>query len=331
MSNDNKYEIQMESEFNKLNISDRNPNINHENCYKPNDGKLWCKECVPHCIVEGWTSGNNDIDEFIKDTIYNAKLKYCDDVYSAIWIDNKVKYIRQNDGSWKKGESAKPIKVALKKLNDSQNISVEYLNEIKTLWNIYFNETTYLKFYGITKDIKTKEFMMIIQLANKGSLRCILSKLSSGKPPFYNRKHDISLSLEICNGVRPEFGKGTPEIYKKLAYRCMSAVPNQRPTADELYDALKFWYHPSGEDERDKFGYKGKKIKAIFNEADNEILNISTSYEKNPDAIYTSRVFTFSNLPKPVNSPIVTSYLNDDDEENKDCQDSKLFDLEVPN
>ncbi|EXX55139.1 kinase-like domain-containing protein [Rhizophagus irregularis DAOM 181602=DAOM 197198] len=462
MSNDNKYEIQMESEFNKLNISDRNPNINHENCYKPNDGKLWCKECVPHCIVEGWTSGNNDIDEFIKDTIYNAKLKYCDDgkkypsflewvpfdkfveikqigeggfskVYSAIWIDNKVKYIRQNDGSWKKGESAKPIKVALKKLNDSQNISVEYLNEIKTLWNIYFNETTYLKFYGITKDIKTKEFMMIIQLANKGSLRCILSsnfdhifwneklkflydmvydlknlhklgychkdfhsgnmlqncnkflnsvtyisdfglsgpsnqrsnnkicgvlpyiapevlngepytlssdiysfgiimtELSSGKPPFYNRKHDISLSLEICNGVRPEFGKGTPEIYKKLAYRCMSAVPNQRPTADELYDALKFWYHPSGEDERDKFGYKGKKIKAIFNEADNEILNISTSYEKNPDAIYTSRVFTFSNLPKPVNSPIVTSYLNDDDEENKDCQDSKLFDLEVPN
>ncbi|CAB5322295.1 unnamed protein product [Rhizophagus irregularis] len=78
----------------------------------------------------------------------------------------------------------------------------------------------------------------------------------------------------------------------------------------------------------EKFGYKGKEIKAIFEEADKEIPNISTSYEKNPDAIYTSRVFTFNNLPKPINSSIITSYL---DEDSKDCQDSKLFDLEVSN
>ncbi|CAB5361059.1 unnamed protein product [Rhizophagus irregularis] len=44
--------------------------------------------------------------------------------------------------------------------------------------------------------------------------------------------------------------------------------------------------------------------------------------------IYTSRLFTFNNLTKPVNSSLITSYL-DDEENNKDCQDSKLFDLEV--
>ncbi|CAB4430439.1 unnamed protein product [Rhizophagus irregularis] len=65
----------------------------------------------------------------------------------------------------------------------------------------------------------------------------------------------------------------------------------------------------------------------MFEEADKEIPNISTSYEKNPDAIYTSRVFTLSNLTKPVNSSIITSYL--DEENNEDCKDSKLFDLEV--
>ncbi|CAB4384060.1 unnamed protein product [Rhizophagus irregularis] len=65
----------------------------------------------------------------------------------------------------------------------------------------------------------------------------------------------------------------------------------------------------------------------MFEEADKEIPNISTSYEINPDAIYTSRVFTFSNLTKPVNSSIITSYL--DEENNEDCKDSKLFDLEV--
>ncbi|CAB4493949.1 unnamed protein product [Rhizophagus irregularis] len=53
-----------------------------------------------------------------------------------------------------------------------------------------------------------------------------------------------------------------------------------------------------------------------------EIPNISTSYEKNPDAIYTSRIFIFSNLPKPVNSSIITSYI---DEDNEDDQDSKLL------
>ncbi|RIA90122.1 hypothetical protein C1645_823737, partial [Glomus cerebriforme] len=73
-------EIQVESEFNKLNISDNSVIINHDNCYKPlrPHFKPWCKECVPRCIIEeiieGWTSENNDIDEFIKDTIYSAKI-----------------------------------------------------------------------------------------------------------------------------------------------------------------------------------------------------------------------------------------------------------------
>ncbi|CAB4430450.1 unnamed protein product [Rhizophagus irregularis] len=65
----------------------------------------------------------------------------------------------------------------------------------------------------------------------------------------------------------------------------------------------------------------------MFEEADKEIPNISISYEKNPDVIYTSRLFTFNNLTKPINSSLITSYL--DEENNKDCQDSQLFDLEV--
>ena len=116
-------EIQVESEFNKLNISNEvSVTTNHENCYKPYDPpfKVWC-------IVEGWTSENHDIDEFIKDTIYNAEYRYyngvrCplflewvpfdrfDDikqigeggfakVYSATWIDGKAKYYRQYNRS----------------------------------------------------------------------------------------------------------------------------------------------------------------------------------------------------------------------------------------
>src|SRR5437764_4783295 len=69
----------MVSEFNKLNISDSDSNpiiTNHENCSycnKPFNEELWCKECDPFRMIEGWTSGNNDVDKFIKDTIYDAR------------------------------------------------------------------------------------------------------------------------------------------------------------------------------------------------------------------------------------------------------------------
>ena len=150
INNDKENETQIESEFNKLNISDKDLNIvtiNHENCYQPDTTrKLWCKECVPSCIIEGWTSGNSEIDNFIKDTIYNAKERTHYDinykahkcplflewvpfdrfedvkqigeggfakVYSAKWIDGQAKYKRQDNGSWKKLEP-KPKIVALK-------------------------------------------------------------------------------------------------------------------------------------------------------------------------------------------------------------------------
>ena len=117
----------MEFEFNKLNLSDKVPNssnVNHKNCYNPDEKKFWCKECVPSCIIEGWTSGNSEIDEFIKDTIYNVgcyanyyplflewvefdrfeNVKQIGEggfakVYSATWIDGRAYYIRQSDGN----------------------------------------------------------------------------------------------------------------------------------------------------------------------------------------------------------------------------------------
>jgi serine/threonine protein kinase len=152
------------------------------------------------------------------------------------------------------------------------------------------------------------------------SFGIIMAELSSGKPPFYKRKHDINLTLEICNGLRPEFGKGTPEIYKKLAYKCMNANSNQRPTAKELYNIVHFWDNSikGVYEEVESFGYKGEEVRVAFVEADKEIPHISTSYIKDPGAIYTSRLLTFNNLTKPVNSSYITSYFDEDNNEGID-------------
>ncbi|CAI2192071.1 7698_t:CDS:2, partial [Funneliformis geosporum] len=70
----------------------------------------------------------------------------------------------------------------------------------------------------------------------------IMAKLSIRNPLFYDKKHNASLTLNICNGLLPEFGKGTPEFYKELAYRCINANPNERPTSKDLREILRFWF-----------------------------------------------------------------------------------------
>ena len=142
---------EMEFQFDKLNVS----GYNCSRCNEPFTEELWCKDCDPFRIIEGWTSGNSNIDKFIKDTMYDARYggKFLEwvpfdrftkvkeiggggfaKVYSATWIDGPLRYRleKQDDGSWKKSES-EPTTIALKRLNESQNMTVEYLNEVRLL------------------------------------------------------------------------------------------------------------------------------------------------------------------------------------------------------
>ena len=136
---ENETQVQMESEFSKLNISNRDSNTvitNNKNCSycnEPFTDELWCKECDPFRVIEGWSSGNPDIDKFIKDTMYDARhhesrgsfydvlflewvpfdrfkdIKQIGEggfakVYSATWKDGQAEYRKQDDGSWKKSD-----------------------------------------------------------------------------------------------------------------------------------------------------------------------------------------------------------------------------------
>src|ERR1041385_391640 len=79
---ENDTQVSIESEFiNKLNISDKDSNQaktgGHKNyycyCNRPFTKELRYRKCDSCHIIEGWTSGNSDVDKFIKDTMYGAR------------------------------------------------------------------------------------------------------------------------------------------------------------------------------------------------------------------------------------------------------------------
>ncbi|EXX72718.1 hypothetical protein RirG_066690 [Rhizophagus irregularis DAOM 197198w] len=138
-----------------------------------------CKECnkicnsirFQHRFID-WTSGNDNIDEFIKDTqisahkdvkeasewipydrLYNIEYIAKDEVYRANWIDGNINYFNYS-GSWNNEnqnlvKKDKNIYVLLKVIDYSKSITSVLMKEIN-------------KLFGITWDPETKNYMMVL-------------------------------------------------------------------------------------------------------------------------------------------------------------------------
>src|SRR6266542_1259625 len=127
-------------------------------CGKERSSLEWCKDCEINFLKEkfiNWTSGNIKLDNFIKHTQLNATgsvdyLEYIDfeqfdlieninkggafsAIYSAIWIEGPRWIWDEDAEQWTRNG---PIKVALKRLNNSQNMSEEYLKQVSHKFRI---------------------------------------------------------------------------------------------------------------------------------------------------------------------------------------------------
>jgi hypothetical protein len=120
-------------------------------CNEPGTGKKWCQPCNAKRFKDNfknWTSGNNDIDEFIQQSQLDAvhfsrnlewisfenikNITYITKggfgkIYSAEWPEGRILFWDIENQKWKRyGET----KVALKSLYNSGIISTEFLNEV---------------------------------------------------------------------------------------------------------------------------------------------------------------------------------------------------------
>src|SRR6266540_3941996 len=73
------------------------------------------------------------------------------------------------------------------------------------------------------------------------SFGILMSVISTGQRPFNDIAHGLDLAFKICGGERPAFSINTPDFYIKLAYKCMDADPDNRPTAEEVLKTIAFW------------------------------------------------------------------------------------------
>ena len=124
-------------------------------CNRYNTDVSWCQSCDPKLLTEGWTSGNETLDELIKSTqLKSTEYHYSNHlqwipyndltniekmgeggfatIYKATWLNGYKSVNYSNE------RTSKDMPVALKKLHNSQNISDEFLSEVNYFININF-------------------------------------------------------------------------------------------------------------------------------------------------------------------------------------------------
>ncbi|POG80229.1 kinase-like domain-containing protein, partial [Rhizophagus irregularis DAOM 181602=DAOM 197198] len=141
--------------------------------------------------------------------------------------------------------------------------------------------------------------------------------------PFNDIPHDDFLAIKICKGLRPTISKDIPKLLADLIIKCWDAEIKNRPTTKELYQLLKKWYDEIEEIEGSEDNSENadnsqiseiyfqikecdKIRKEKFKNRSNE--DKSKNFKTHPQAIYTSRLLNFKNLPNPVNSSDVPSF-----------------------
>ncbi|GES92494.1 kinase-like domain-containing protein [Rhizophagus clarus] len=163
-------------------------------CGKKKTGFNWCRTCSAKHFQQNfrnWTSGNKDIDEFIQDAQLSAEGGF-GKVFKAKWTDGLIRKLNDEKQDWERLRANDFV--ALKCLNDSKDVSLEFIHEITCHRKL--NSGSIIKLYGITREPETKNYMMVLEYAENGSLRHYLSQNNLNWEKKIRNIHYIALGLD---------------------------------------------------------------------------------------------------------------------------------------
>ncbi|GES84741.1 kinase-like domain-containing protein [Rhizophagus clarus] len=117
--------------------------------------------------------------------------------------------------------------------------------------------------------------------------------------------HYEFLAIRICQGLRPMTNYKIPPLILDIINQCLDADPSKRPKAGVLQKLFYSLYHYNNEDpihkqiqETDEINKKLCSSATSLPSSSNGLL---FSYVTHPQAVYTSRILDFKNLPEPSN------------------------------
>ncbi|GBC41339.2 kinase-like domain-containing protein [Rhizophagus irregularis DAOM 181602=DAOM 197198] len=135
-------------------------------------------------------------------------------------------------------------------------------------------------------------------------------RISNVKVALKSLNNSSHISTDFLDEIKSHLQIYLYDVIQYLITKCWDAKVENRPTAKELYQALNKWV---------SYGYDNIAIYSQMNKYDDvtKLNRISEKKSENiqthPQAIYTSRLLNFKNLPEPVNSDIIQSIIFSED------------------
>jgi len=163
-------------------------------CQQFNTSKNWCQSCQE----KKW-------QENIKNLVGKKLVKKSGFDWISYWQFTNIKYLAE--GGFSKIYEAQnwlwDEKVVLKSLNNSQNITLEFLREIANAKLV--RSLTTIPVYGISQNPKTKNYVMVMKYVKDGNLRKYLQD-NHGKLDYHKRselgfKNKFSRLSDIVYGL----------------------------------------------------------------------------------------------------------------------------------
>ena len=131
----------------------------------------------------------------------------------------------------------------------------------------------------------------------------IAHELCTGLLPYHDMAHEEHLAIRICQGLRPKSNYKLPQLILDIIQQCWDADPLKRPTAKKLKNEFDKWHFSQFSDNEI---YKQANEADEFNKTQpsftNSLSNTKLVYTTHPQAVYTSRLLEFENLPETKNA-----------------------------
>ena len=165
------------------------------------------------------------------------------------------------------------------------------------------------KIYGVLpyvapEVLRGKEYTQASDIYGFG---IVAYEICTGLPPYHDVAHDEFLAMKICRGLRPKSNYKIPQLLFDIIIQCWDANPLKRPKAEVLQTLFFNELYLKASSENSVIYEQIKEADEINKKSSTVVQTLlsstgTLSYTAHPQAVYTSRLLDFKNLPEPKNA-----------------------------